>query len=230
MPSEPTRPLPPFPAVVPLAPPLDFGARLAAHGVVLPQAVLVRLGHYLALLLAMNEHLGLTAITEPAAAWERHVLDALSLLPHLADLPSGARVLDVGSGGGVPGLVVAIARPDLAVTLLEATRKKAAFLEAVARAVGLQGVVVVAERAELVAKTGLARSFDAVTARAVAKLDALLPWTAPFAKRGGRLLFIKGARADAELALAKRGLLRFGCKHVRTVQTATGRVVFLSVE
>lgn len=222
------RPLPPLPSVAPLAPPADLGARLAELGVSLDPAVVQRLGAYLALLLAMNAALNLTAVRDPDEAWSKHALDALSLLPELADLPAGARLLDVGSGGGVPGLVLAIARPDLHVTLIESTQKKAAFLEAAAKALSLEHVQVHAERAEQLAGTALARSFDVVTARAVAKLSQLVPWTAPFVRRGGKLLLIKGARADAELHEASKLLPRFGCRHERTVETPTGRVLVLS--
>src|SRR5690606_12135457 len=114
--------------------------RLAAIGVALDDVAIGRLGDFLARLLAMNEQVNLTSITDPDGAWTRHALDALTLVPHLADLPAGARVLDVGSGGGVPGIPLAIARPDLRVTLVEATEKKCAFLRGVADAIGLPGV------------------------------------------------------------------------------------------
>jgi 16S rRNA (guanine527-N7)-methyltransferase len=218
----------PLPLLAPpaLTPPLEFAPALAALGVTLTPGQLHQLGDYLARLLAMNDQLNLTAIIEPAAAWTRHALDALALVPHLADVPAGATVLDVGAGGGVPGIPLAIARPDLAITLLDATAKKVAFLDAVAPAIGLRNVTAVAGRAETLARTR-GGSFDVVTARAVAKLEALLPWTAPFAKGGGRLLFIKGERAEQELAEATAALSRFRCRHLRTVVTTTGRVVEL---
>jgi 16S rRNA (guanine527-N7)-methyltransferase len=212
---DPARAPLPLPSPPPLAPPSDLAQRLGAIDVRLDDATLARIGGYLARLLAMNEQVNLTSITDPAEAWTRHAFDALTLLPHLAELPVGARVLDVGSGGGVPGIPLAIARPDLRFTLLEATEKKAAFLRAVSEALGLANVEVVAERAEQAAKGSLAASFDAVTARAVARLDTLLGWTAPFARTGGVLLLIKGARAPDELAEAD--------------MTPTGRVVVLRV-
>jgi 16S rRNA (guanine527-N7)-methyltransferase len=217
----------PLLAPPPLTPPDGFAAALAALGVALTPAQLTQLGDYLARLLAMNAQLNLTAIIEPEAAWTRHALDALSLVPHLADVPAGAALLDVGSGGGVPGIPVAIARPDLKVTLLDATAKKVAFLGEVAAAIGLTNVTAVAGRAETLTRTRAA-SFDVVTARAVAAVDALLPWTAPFARRGGRLLYIKGARADEELAAAARTMAKLGVRHVRTTLTTTGRVVELA--
>ncbi|APR82718.1 rRNA small subunit 7-methylguanosine (m7G) methyltransferase GidB [Minicystis rosea] len=206
--------------------PADLGARLTALGVALDEPAVAKLASFLALLLAMNEQMNLTAITTPEAAWSRHALDALSLVPHLAALPAGARVLDVGSGGGVPGLPIAIARPDLQVTLLDATEKKIAFLSAAAAALGLANVKTVCGRAEAIDD---GPRFDAVTARAVAKIATLLAWTAPFCKPGGRLLFIKGERAESELNEAKNELRRFRCTHEQTTLTPTGRVVVLRV-
>lgn len=216
----------PLPEVAPLAIPPDFDERLAALGVTLDGEARTKLASFLALLLAMNEQMNLTAITEPEAVWSRHALDALSLVPELAALPEGASVLDVGAGGGVPGIPLAIARPDLRVTLLDATEKKVAFIRAAAAKLELENVSAMSGRAEQVS---LGRVFDVVVARAVAKISTLIGWTAPFAKESGRLLFIKGERADAELGEAKAVLRRFACDHERTVQTPTGRIVVLRV-
>lgn len=230
MSSGPSRPSLALPVVPGLVPPPGFDGALAALGVTLDADALARMGDYLATLLAMNEQVNLTGITDPTEAWTRHVLDALSLVPILAEVPAGARLVDVGSGGGVPGIPLAIARPDLRVTLVEATEKKVAFLRAVAATLGLTSLEVVAGRAERLALGDLARSFQVVTARAVAKVHALVPWTAPFATSGGRLLFIKGERADDELQGARPVLKRFHCKHVQTVPTPTGRVIVLQVD
>lgn len=117
-------------------------------------------------------------------------------------LPAGPRVLDVGSGGGLPGVVLAIMRPDLSVELLEATRKKADFLGAVASALELP-VRVHHGRAEVLAHGPLSGAFDIVTARAVASLDRLIPWTAPFLRPGGTVHAIKGERWAEELEEAQ---------------------------
>jgi 16S rRNA (guanine527-N7)-methyltransferase len=218
------RTIPELAAAAPLAPPADLEARLAALGVSLDATAIDMLARYFAALLAMNEEMNLTAV-EPAQVWEKHGLDALSIVPHL---PGKARTLiDIGSGGGVPGVVLAIARPDLRVTLLEATQKKASFLSAVARELSLANVDVVSERAEVAAKGALAARFDVVTARAVARLEKLLPLTAPFARVGGLLLLVKGARADEELSEAARALKKLGLRHEGTTLTPTGRVVAL---
>jgi 16S rRNA (guanine527-N7)-methyltransferase len=218
-----------FPETTPLAVPEGFAAALGTLGVALDDGATKKIAAFLAMLLAMNERMNLTAITNENEAWTRHALDALSLLPELESLGAGASVIDVGSGGGVPAIPLAIVRSDLRFTLVEATKKKAWFLEEVARSLSLTNVTVRAERAEALARPPLAKKFDAVTARAVAKIDELIPWTAPFAKSGARLLFIKGARADEELAEARRSLALAKLVHERTTPTSTGRVVVLSV-
>jgi 16S rRNA (guanine527-N7)-methyltransferase len=217
-------------APTPLTPPAHFIEGLASLGVTLDRAQTALMGDFLARLLAMNEQMNLTAITSPDEAWTRHALDALSLVPELAFVRSGGKLIDVGSGGGVPGIPLAIARPDLEISLVEATQKKAAFLIAVSAALGLGNVRVYAERAEELVTSQLAGTFDAVTARALAKMQALLPWTGPFARRGGKLLFIKGQRADEEMRDAKKAIRRFRCVHERTVQTSTGRVVVFRID
>ncbi len=172
--------------------------------------------------------MNLTAIKDPESAWERHVLDALTLLPLLAGLPAGARLVDVGSGGGIPGIPVAIARPDLRVTLVEATQKKAAFLTAVSAAMGLSNVEVRADRAEQLGQGELREAFDVVTARAVARLLTLAPLTLPFARpTSGVVLLIKGQKAEEELAEAAALMKKSGIVHEQTVATPTGRIVVL---
>lgn len=212
-----------MPAPIPLTPPPDLAERLAAVGVALDPPTLAKLTDYLGRLLAMNELMNLTAIKEPSEVWTRHALDALTLVPLLADLPSGARVVDIGSGGGVPGVPLAIARPDLKVTLVEATQKKAAFLDGLRAALSLPNLVVRAERAEQL--TDVRGAFDAATARAVGRIAMLLPITAPFVKPGGRVLLIKGQKADEELAEAAAVMDDERCAHETTVDTPTGRIV-----
>lgn len=221
------RPPIPLPDAAPLDAPADLTERLAAIGVVLDATAVTRLRHYLALLIAMNERMNLTAITDPAEAWSRHALDALTLVPLIPPARKGLSLIDVGSGGGVPGIPLAIARPDLRITLVEATQKKAAFLEAVARALGLNNVRVIASRAEDLARTAHRGAHDVATARAVGRLAVLVPWTLPFVRRGGLALLIKGQRADEELAEAAPIIRHLGALHERTVETPTGRVVVL---
>ncbi len=223
-----SRPPLTLPDAVPLAPPAGFAARLAGLGIEVSEAALARIGASLGLLIAANAPLNRTAIGEPAEAWERHALDALTLLPPLAAVPGRGKVVDVGSGGGVPAIPLAIARPDLAFTLVDATQKKGAFLGAVAERLRLTNVVVRTGRAEALARDkALAGRFDAVTARAVARLGALLPLTLPFARPGGLLLLVKGQKAEEELAEAAPLMAERGCRHAETLVTPTGRVVVL---
>lgn len=136
-----------------------------------------------------------------------------------ATLPSGPDVLDIGSGGGIPGLVIAIARPDLAVHLLEATGKKAEFLAKASSELGL-AVTVHQGRAEELCVGPLAGAFDIVTARAVAPMDRLVLWASPFLRVGGTLHAIKGDRWRTELEEAKRSLVRADLEVVSTPEHA----------
>lgn len=201
--------------------------RLRDSGIGVSTDAIALIGDYLARLLAMNEHVNLTAIENPEIAWERHAFDALTLVPALEKVPADGHLIDIGSGGGLPGIPLAIACPDLHVTLVESTQKKAAFLSAVASALGLSKVRVLAERAETLATGPLRGTFDVVTARAVARLSQLVPITAPFAKPGGRLLLIKGQKAPEELSEAARILVKQKTLHVETIVTPTGRIVVL---
>ena len=216
-----------LPTVPGLAAPDGFHGRVTALGLTLGDSQIVLLGDYLARLLAMNQRMNLTAIVDPSEAWIRHVEDALYLGPMLSDLAKGARIADVGSGGGLPAIPLAIAFPDLLFSLIESTQKKAAFLRDLAAALGLRNVSVLPVRAELVALGRMRGSFEVITARAVAKLSLLVPLTAPLLRDGGRMLFIKGQRVDEELALAAAAILDAHMIHRDTIATPTGRVVVL---
>ncbi len=144
----------------------------------------------------------------------RHIPEALAF----ADmLPEGVlRVLDVGSGGGLPGAVVALRRPELEVHLLEATGKKATFLEAVAGELGGAFTVHTGRAEELVRDAALRGTFDVVTARAVAPLIRLIPLCAGFLRPGGHLFAIKGERWPEELDAARVVIEGFGLTVVST--------------
>lgn len=138
---------------------------------------------------------------------ERHIAESLAFA---ATLPQDVDVLDLGTGGGFPGMVVAISRPDLNVTLLDATAKKVEFLRSFADAVGID-VATLRGRAEDLQQTH-GRSFDVVTARAVAPLDRLIGWSLPFLRPGGALHAIKGARWAEELKAALPAIGRAGAQ------------------
>jgi len=143
----------------------------------------------------------------------RHVPECVSLAWML---PAGRqRVLDVGSGGGFPGIVLAIVRPGLDVHLMDSTAKKTAFLEDVGRELRIP-ITVHRGRAEILARPPLAGSFDVVTARAVAPLARLISWTIPFLRVGGLLYAVKGQRWREELEEADPQLRRYGARVVAT--------------
>lgn len=144
---------------------------------------------------------------------ERHLPECAAFA---ATLPAGpARVLDVGSGGGFPGLVIAILRPDLDVTLMDATRKKVEFLREITDELGVP-VTARHGRAEELCRTELGASFDLVTARAVAPLERLVGWTVPFLRPGGLVYAIKGGRWQEELDAATDALRDWGAEAVAT--------------
>lgn len=161
--------------------------------------------------------------------WERHLPECQALA---ARLPRGpARVLDLGSGAGLPGIIIAIERPDLTVELLEATGKKARFLQEVSDELGL-ALQVHHGRAEELGKHELRGRFNLVTARAVAPLERLVGWAAPFLAPEGQLWAVKGDRWAEELEAATKQLRRQGLVILHTPEQQTDggspRVVILT--
>lgn len=168
-----------------------------------------QLSRYLDLLFAANQTMNLTRIIDRPTAEVQHVGDAMTLLRHLP--PGAARIADVGSGGGVPGIPLAIARPDAQVHLLEATKKKAAFLQRTAAELGLANVRVLDLRAEEAGRDPKFReSFDAVVARAVGTMNWLAEWCLPLLKKGGVMLAMKGPKAAEELPAAEHAIRLLG--------------------
>lgn len=176
-----------------------------------PPGELERLSAYLDKLLETNQRFNLTAIRDRDTAWRRHIIDSLTLLPLLQELAAGSHLIDVGSGGGLPGIPLAITRPDLHITLLEATGKKARFLEECARDLPLPNVRVLNERAEHVGQDRKHRQqFDVAVARAIGPLAELLEYTLPLVRIGGRVLAMKGPGLEQELEAAKNALAVLG--------------------
>ncbi len=207
---------------------MDLWTTLAQRaGISLTAEQIARLSQYLDLLLAGNETMNLTRITDRPAAEIQHVGDSLTLLPFM---PTGAFSLaDIGSGGGVPGIPLAIARPDARITLIESTKKKADFLTRTAATLQLANVRVVPQRAEDAGNSGLRQSFDVVTARAVATIDWLAEWTLPLVKVGGKALLMKGPRHADELPTAAKAIKILGgaapVVHPVELPGATGLVI-----
>ena len=144
---------------------------------------------YYALLIDWNTRMNLTAITEPEEVVKKHFLDSLAALPYLKP---GAKVADVGTGAGFPGIPLLIVRPDLKMTLVDSLQKRIGFLQTVLQTLGLQAQTVHA-RAEDFGRNPLYRaSFDAAVSRAVAQLPILLELTVPLLKVGGKAICYKG--------------------------------------
>lgn len=143
---------------------------------------------------------GLIGPREATRVWDRHLLNCAAVAERI---PDGATVLDVGSGAGLPGLVLAIARPDLTVTLIEPLARRTSFLIEAVQALGLAKMVRVFRGRADEAAAGTSGtgplSGDIVTARAVAPLDRLAAWCLPLTVPGGRLLALKGASAEEEI-------------------------------
>ncbi len=177
----------------------------------LTEAQLAQFARYAELLVEWNAtRLNLTRLTAPRDIAVKHFLDALAILKAMP-VPQGANVLNIGTGAGLPGLALKIARPDLAVTLLDSTAKKLAFCRAVADDLSLASVITLHARAEDAARMpDQAASYDLVTARAVAPLERLLPWCAPFVRPGGVMVALKGASVEDELPAARPIARRLG--------------------
>lgn len=167
---------------------------------------------YFRLLVEWNEKFNLTAITEYTQVQLKHFLDSLSAAPILqkAGVMNKA-LMDVGAGAGFPGMPLAIAFPDLRVTLLEATGKKVRFLDQLARELGLENVTSVHARAEEYAHDPRERAhFDFAVARALAPMRTLVEYTLPFVRVGGVLVAYKAVDAEAEAESAKHALKLLG--------------------
>ncbi len=193
---------------------------------------------YLAMLMHANTRMNLTAIRDEEVAWEKHIFDALTLVPMLAEFDDGASVIDIGSGGGLPGIPLAIVMPRLWFTLVDATKKKIEYLDQVIDGLGLKNVRAINARAEGLGADRGQRSpdgrvdahrehYDVAMARGVGQIAMLAELTVPLVKIGGLVLMTKGQRAEEELEAAKAALHMLHTHHAGTIETPTGRVVVL---
>ncbi|MFC0680357.1 16S rRNA (guanine(527)-N(7))-methyltransferase RsmG [Lysobacter korlensis] len=164
-----------------------------------------------------GEELGLIGPVELPRLWSRHVLNSALL----AALLRPGRVGDVGSGAGLPGLVLAIARPDVDFVLIEPMERRVDWLLTERDRLGLTNVEVVRARAE---EAQLEQPLDQVTARAVSALSRLIPWCAPLVRPGGDLLFLKGARVADEVAAASKVIKKWHLKDVEILELGEGLV------
>lgn len=166
---------------------------------------------YHELLTDWNTRMDLTNITDPAEALDRHYTDSLIALTQAQLFPQGASLIDVGTGAGFPGLPLAIVRPDLKVTLVDALNKRITFLNAVIEDLKLPNVRAIHARAEDAARQPqLREAFDIAAARAVAATPVLLEYLLPFVKVGGNALMWKGPSATEELPQAQKAAQLLG--------------------
>lgn len=169
-----------------------YAAGLFGERIEVARAFTADLAHY-------GEELGLIGPLEAERLWSRHVVNSALVAPLLRP----GRVGDVGSGAGLPGLVLAIARPDVDLVLIEPMERRTDWLTAESNRLGLTNVTVVRGRAEDIRPDPL---LDQVTARAVSALSKLIPLCAPLVKPGGELLFMKGVRVQDEITAAEKVL------------------------
>lgn len=183
-----------------------------AYGIEISDDLGEKLEVYARLLKEWNDKINLTAITDDEGIAIKHFLDCL-LVSKAAQFKSGDKVIDVGTGAGFPGLVIAAAFPEVQVTLLDSTGKKLKAVENIRQEMGVQNAQVVHMRAEDAGKKPEFREkYDFATARAVAELRVLLEYTLPFVKVGGKFLSLKGASAVDEIDGAKASLKTLGGK------------------
>lgn len=195
--------------------PEEFAAALRKHNVELKAQKLAQYQQYYERLVAVNEHMNLTAITERDEVYLKHFYDSLTLAWAYPELQTEElHMIDVGAGAGFPSLPLKIAFPQLQITIIDALNKRINFLRDLVKELGVEGVTVEHARAEEFGnKTAPAREqYDVATARALARLNVLGELTLPFVKVGGVLLAMKGSAADEELAEAKKAITTLGAE------------------
>jgi len=175
---------------------------------------------YAELLAGPGVERGLIGPREVDRLWDRHLLNSVVVAELI---PPGERVVDIGSGAGLPGVPLAIARGDLRINLVEPMLRRVDFLEMVIGELGIAVDVVRgrAEEAGVITRVGGA---DTVVSRAVAPVDKLTRWSMPLLRTGGRMLALKGERAEAEVAAARTVMTALGAKDIHVVRCGSGRV------
>lgn len=195
-------------------------ALLEKYDLQLSQNVLEKLEKYQAMLMDWNTRMDLTSVKDGDMA-SRHFLDSLLPMREKGLIPEKGRLIDVGTGAGFPGLPLAIAHPELQVTLLDAQEKRCHFLRAVRDELALSNVVILHGRAEDFGRDHQYRErFDRAVARAVAALPVLSEYLLPFVKTGGQMLCWKGPGAAEEVPAAKSAIAQLGGGKIRTLPMA----------
>lgn len=185
----------------------------AAYGITVTQSMAEQFQVYLELLTEWNQKMNLTALKEPEEIAEKHFLDSILILKFLK-IPQGAKLIDVGTGAGFPGVPLKILRPDLRLTLMDGLNKRLIFLKELLRELSLQAELVHLRAEEGGKKPEYREQFDVATARAVARLPVLCEYCLPFLKKGGVFAAMKGPEAQKELDSAEHAVRLLGCETV----------------
>lgn len=178
-------------------------------GIYVSDEAFLRLDKYAEMLIETNKSFNLTAITEPDDVTLKHFADCLSIFA-FEKIPQGAKIIDVGTGAGFPGLVIKLYRPDINITFLDSTKKKLGFIESVLNETGMSGETVHLRAEEAAVLSKYRENFDYATARAVASLPVLSEYCLPFVKVGGKFISMKSAESNEELKEARGAIKLLG--------------------
>jgi 16S rRNA (guanine527-N7)-methyltransferase len=193
-------------------------------GINLNEQQIKNIDEYKNLILKWNKKVNLTRITETNEFVEKHVIDSLMITKHV-EIKEGATIIDVGTGPGIPGFFLKMARTDIKLTLLETIRKKTDFLFEVVRKLNLKDIEILNDRAENAAKKDPYREgFDIAVARAVSTLNVLSELCLPFVKTGGIFVAMKGEKIEEEVRLAENSLDVMGGKIQDVKEYTVGEV------
>ncbi|MGN0539094.1 MAG: 16S rRNA (guanine(527)-N(7))-methyltransferase RsmG [Candidatus Fimenecus sp.] len=188
-----------------------FYKTIAPFEIDIDSAAFDRLDKFAEMLVETNKSFNLTAITEPDDVTVKHFADCLAIFKY-AQIPENAKIIDVGTGAGFPGLVLKLARPDINMTFLDSTRKKLGFIEQVLSAAELEGEILHMRAEEAAQLSKYRENFDFATARAVAALPVLSEYCLPFVKCGGMFISMKSADSDEEISSAEKAVSILGGK------------------
>lgn len=185
--------------------------KAALYGVLLDDKALERFDIYAKLLVEWNEKINLTAITDPEGIVIKHFLDSLTIFSAV-NIPEKAKIIDVGTGAGFPGIPMLIARPDLDITLMDSTNKRLNVIRDILEKLELTANVVHSRAEDAGKSADFREKYDFSTARAVSNLRDLSEYCLPFVKVGGAFISMKGAKAEEEIAEAKKAIKTLGGK------------------
>lgn len=170
-----------------------------------------RLDTFAEMLIETNKSFNLTAIKEPDDVTVKHFADCLSIFKYV-DIPENAKIIDVGTGAGFPGLVLKLYRPDIQMTFLDSTKKRLGFIENVLNECGIKGDILHMRAEEAAQLSKYREKYDFATARAVAALPVLSEYCLPFVKVGGSFVSMKSAESNEEISEAKKAINVLGGK------------------